>query len=116
MFVYCFGNKSGLDVTACDIAYYHSGEKLKKGLKDIEHAMEHMQKAQNNYKWYYFNDIEGPSFKCLTRLYQRLGINAILNVYISDCIRMYSFELYMHTLHEVERNACTTRYNNRNKN
>jgi hypothetical protein len=54
------GNKSGLDVTACDIAYYHSGQDLKnKGLKDIEHAMEHMQKAQNNYKWDYFNDIEG---------------------------------------------------------
>ncbi|MDQ0971457.1 hypothetical protein QFZ31_001335 [Neobacillus niacini] len=36
------------------------GEDLKnKGLQDIEHAMEHMQKAQNNYKWDYFNDIEG---------------------------------------------------------
>lgn len=54
------GNKSGLDVTACDIAYYHSGQDLKnKGLQDIEHAMEHMQKAQNNYKWDYFKDIEG---------------------------------------------------------
>lgn len=54
------GNKSGLDVTACDIAYYYSGEDLKnKGLHDIEHAMEHMQKAQNNYKWDYFKDIEG---------------------------------------------------------
>ncbi|WP_318508755.1 SAM-dependent methyltransferase [Bacillus sp. T3] len=53
------GNKLGLDVTACDIAYYHSGEDLKnKGLQDIEHAMEHMQKAQNNYKWDYFNDIQ----------------------------------------------------------
>ncbi|NRD80876.1 SAM-dependent methyltransferase [Bacillus sp. BRMEA1] len=53
------GNKSGLDVTACDIAYYHSGEDLKnKGLKDIEHTMEHMQKAQSNFKWDYFNDIE----------------------------------------------------------
>ncbi|MDF2903087.1 MAG: hypothetical protein K0S25_725 [Bacillus sp. (in: firmicutes)] len=53
-------NKSGLDITACDIAYYHSGEDLKnKGLQDIEHAMEHMQKAQNNYKWDYFKDIEG---------------------------------------------------------
>ena len=53
------GNKSGLDVTACDIAYYHSGEDLEnKGLQDIEHAMEHMQKVQNNYKWDYFNDIE----------------------------------------------------------
>jgi len=54
------GNKSDLDVTACDIAYYHSGEDLKnKGLQDIEHAMEHMEKAHNNYKWDYFKDIEG---------------------------------------------------------
>jgi ubiquinone/menaquinone biosynthesis C-methylase UbiE len=54
------GNKSGLDVTACDIAYYHLSEDLKnKGLQDIEHAMEHMQKAQNNYKWDYFKDIKG---------------------------------------------------------
>jgi hypothetical protein len=54
------GNRTGLDVTACDIAYYHSWEDLKnKGLKDIEHTMEHMQKAQNNYKWDYFNDVEG---------------------------------------------------------
>ncbi|MBT2698659.1 SAM-dependent methyltransferase [Bacillus sp. ISL-40] len=53
-------NKSGLDVTACDIAYYHSIEDLKnKGLQDIEHAMEHMQKAQGNYIWDYFKDIEG---------------------------------------------------------
>ena len=54
------GNKLGLDVTACDIAYYHSDEALEnKGLQDIEHAMEHMQKVQNNYKWDYFIDIEG---------------------------------------------------------
>ncbi|MFC4323092.1 SAM-dependent methyltransferase [Litchfieldia salsa] len=54
------GNKSGLDVTACDIAYDHAGEALKnKGLQDIEHAMKHMRKAQNNYKWDYFRDIEG---------------------------------------------------------
>ncbi|WP_409299048.1 SAM-dependent methyltransferase [Peribacillus sp. SCS-26] len=54
------GNKSGLDVTACDIAYYHSGEDLEnKGLQDIEHAMEQIQKARKNYKWDYFNDIEG---------------------------------------------------------
>jgi hypothetical protein len=54
------GNKLGLDVTACDIAYYHSGEDLKnKGLQDIEHAMEHMEKAKNNYIWKYFKDIDG---------------------------------------------------------
>ncbi|WP_078411091.1 class I SAM-dependent methyltransferase [Priestia abyssalis] len=53
------GNQLGLDVTACDIAYDHSGEDLKnKGLQDIEHAMEHMQKVQSNYVWDYFEDIE----------------------------------------------------------
>ena len=36
------------------------GEDLKnKGLQDIEHAMEHMEKAKNNYIWDYFKDIEG---------------------------------------------------------
>jgi hypothetical protein len=54
------GNISGLDVTACDIAYYHSGEDLKnKGVQDIELVIEHMEKAKNNYKWDYFNDLEG---------------------------------------------------------
>ena len=54
------GNKLGLNVTACDIAYHHSGENLKnKGLQDVEHAMEHMEKAKNNYLWGYFEDIEG---------------------------------------------------------
>ena len=54
------GNKVGLDVTACDIAYYHSVEKLEnKGLQDIDHAMEQMERAKNNYVWDYFKDIEG---------------------------------------------------------
>jgi hypothetical protein len=54
------GNKLGLDVTACDIAYQYSGEDLEnKGLQDIEHAMEHMEKAKNNYIWDYFKDIDG---------------------------------------------------------
>jgi hypothetical protein len=54
------GNKLGLDVTACDIAYYYSGEDLKnKGLQDIKHAMEHMEKAKSNYIWDYFKDVEG---------------------------------------------------------
>jgi hypothetical protein len=53
------GNKFGLDVTACDIAYYHSGEDLEnKGLQDIEHAMVHMEKAKRNYIWDYFKDVE----------------------------------------------------------
>lgn len=54
------GNQLGLDVTACDIAYVHSSEDLKnKGQMDIEHAMEHMERAKANYKWDYFNDIDG---------------------------------------------------------
>ncbi|MFD2706751.1 SAM-dependent methyltransferase [Salibacterium lacus] len=54
------GQKNGLDVTACDIAYDHAGEELEnKGLQDIEHAMEHMKKAKKNYIWDYFKDIDG---------------------------------------------------------
>ncbi|WP_409300550.1 SAM-dependent methyltransferase [Peribacillus sp. SCS-155] len=54
------GNKLGLGITACDIAYFHSGEDLKnKGLQDIEHTMERMENAKNNFEWDYFNDIEG---------------------------------------------------------
>jgi len=54
------GGKTGLNVTACDIAYDHSGEDLNhKGLHDIEHAMEHMKKAKSNYMWDYFEDVEG---------------------------------------------------------
>lgn len=53
------GNQSGLDVTACDIAYYHQGEDLKnKGLQDVEHAMEHMEKAKGNYVWDYYKNVE----------------------------------------------------------
>jgi hypothetical protein len=54
------GKKSGLNVTASDIAYYHSNKDLfDKGLQDIEHAMDHMQKAKTNYIWDYFKDVEG---------------------------------------------------------
>lgn len=53
------GSSLGLDITAGDIAYYHSGEDLKnKGLQDIEHAMQHMQQAKSNYIWNYFKNIE----------------------------------------------------------
>ncbi|MFC7064154.1 SAM-dependent methyltransferase [Halobacillus seohaensis] len=53
------GQKIGLDVTACDIAYDHSVKALKnKGLEDIDHAMEHMEKAKNNYIWDYFKGID----------------------------------------------------------
>ena len=53
-------NKLGLDVTACDIAYYYSGKDLKnKGLQDVEHAMHNMEKAKSNYIWDYFEDVKG---------------------------------------------------------
>ncbi|MBT2655860.1 SAM-dependent methyltransferase [Bacillus sp. ISL-18] len=54
------GNASGLNITAADIAYYHSNEDLfNKGIQDVEHAMEQMEIAKTNYIWDYFNDIEG---------------------------------------------------------
>ncbi|MEI5906648.1 SAM-dependent methyltransferase [Bacillus spongiae] len=53
------GNQLGIDITGCDIAYYHSGEELhNKGLQDIEHAMEHMEKVKSNYRWNYFKNVE----------------------------------------------------------
>ncbi|PFN76436.1 SAM-dependent methyltransferase [Bacillus sp. AFS076308] len=53
------GSKNGLNVTACDIAYYYSVDDLKnKGLQDIEHAMEQMEKSKRNYNWNYFKDVK----------------------------------------------------------
>ncbi|OAB44327.1 SAM-dependent methyltransferase [Paenibacillus glacialis] len=53
------GNQLGLDITACDIAYYHAGEDLEnKGLKDIVHTMEQLEKVKEKYKWDYFKDID----------------------------------------------------------
>jgi len=52
------GQQKGLDVTACDIAYYHSGEALaKKGEKDIEHAMKSVEKAKSQYVFEYFKEV-----------------------------------------------------------
>jgi hypothetical protein len=54
------GSNSGFDVTACDIAYYFSADDLKnKGLRDIEHTMENMEKAKGNFIWNYFKNVEG---------------------------------------------------------
>jgi len=53
------GSNNGLNVTASDIAYYYPGDNLKnKGLHDIEHAMEQMEKSKRNYIWNYFKDVE----------------------------------------------------------
>nr|WP_193603784.1 SAM-dependent methyltransferase [Niallia nealsonii] len=51
-------NSKGFNNTAADIAYDHSEDDLyHKGLKDIQHAVEQMKAAKNNYVWNYFDDI-----------------------------------------------------------
>lgn len=53
------GHTLGLDITACDIAYSHAVEDLhNKGLQDITHTMEHMEKAKKRFVWHYFEDVE----------------------------------------------------------
>ncbi|MDQ0193025.1 SAM-dependent methyltransferase [Paenibacillus wynnii] len=53
-------NTLGADVTAVDIAYYHTPAKLaQKGLQDIEHAMHQLDKVQDNFVWEYFKSIDG---------------------------------------------------------
>ncbi|UQZ73222.1 SAM-dependent methyltransferase [Niallia circulans] len=53
------GKQKGLEVTACDIAYYHPGELLaNKGRKDLEHAMESVEKAKEQYVFDYFKDVK----------------------------------------------------------
>jgi hypothetical protein len=50
--------QQGVDVTACDVAYYYSVEQLeKKGFQDIDHAVFHMEKTTDNYLWDYFKNI-----------------------------------------------------------
>lgn len=53
------GNTLGLDVTACDIAYYHSRKDLKqKGFQDLKHVMSNLKKVKGNYNWEYFKSVE----------------------------------------------------------
>nr|WP_239584130.1 hypothetical protein [Aquibacillus albus] len=59
------GNSLGLDVTACDIAYYHSGEDLRnKGLQDIEHALNRI---------FPLVDLEGKKYVHLNRIKSHLA-------------------------------------------
>lgn len=52
-------NKLGIQSISCDIAYYHNVDDLeRKGLEDIEHTMEHMKKAAENYVWDYFSSVD----------------------------------------------------------
>lgn len=51
--------QQGVDVTAADIAYFHAIDDLQaKGLQDIDHAMQGMQKASDNYDWKEFKSVE----------------------------------------------------------
>lgn len=62
-------NQFGVDVTACDLAYYHEAEDLRhKGIEDIEHAMEHVESVKGNYMWNYFKDIEALRLERLKAL------------------------------------------------
>jgi hypothetical protein len=52
-------NKLGIQSISCDVAYYHDVDDLeRKGLEDIEHTMEHMEKAAQNYVWEYFASVD----------------------------------------------------------
>ncbi|MET3207412.1 UNVERIFIED_CONTAM: hypothetical protein ABIC26_000346 [Paenibacillus sp. PvR008] len=56
------GTKASLDIMASDIAYDHKIDDLeRKGLLDIEHAMETMERAKDNYVWDYYGDVQGLS-------------------------------------------------------
>ncbi|BDG37230.1 SAM-dependent methyltransferase [Saccharococcus caldoxylosilyticus] len=54
-------NQLGMDVTACDMAYYLPIEQLEqKGLQDIETTMSNMERAdiQKNFLWDYFQSVD----------------------------------------------------------
>ncbi|MGG0188649.1 methyltransferase domain-containing protein [Bacillus rhizoplanae] len=52
-------NEKGGDVTACEIVYQFDQKDLyEKGLQDVTHTMEHMEKAKDNYIWNYFSSVE----------------------------------------------------------
>jgi hypothetical protein len=54
-------NQLGMNVTACDIAYYYSAEELEqKGLEDIETTMSNMENEdiQKNFLWDYFKSVD----------------------------------------------------------
>lgn len=56
------GSRLGLDITASDITYDHKPDDLeRKGLQDIRHAMETIERAKSNYVWDYYGDVEGLS-------------------------------------------------------
>ncbi|WP_323703493.1 hypothetical protein [Mammaliicoccus sp. Dog046] len=51
--------QKGIEVEACDIAYYFEQEALyEKGKDDVTHMVEKMKNAASNYQWNYFKDIE----------------------------------------------------------
>lgn len=51
--------ENGLDVEACDIAYYFNNVELyNKGKEDIKHMINKMEKSKSNYNWTFFNDTD----------------------------------------------------------
>ena len=51
-------NDRGIAATAADIAYRHPVDELeRKGLQDIEHAMQAMAASKRQYEWSYFSNI-----------------------------------------------------------
>lgn len=63
-------NQLGAEVTAADIAYFHDFEELqKKGIQDLDHAMNNMDRVQTNYVWDFFksvDDLKNHRFQALT--------------------------------------------------
>lgn len=54
------GGQQRLRITACDIAYDHGIDDLeRKGLQDIEHAMETMERAKELFLWDFYNNVQG---------------------------------------------------------
>lgn len=54
------GAVHGLNIMAADIAYYHQNQDLyEKGLEDIKHTVDSLEKVKDHYVWNYFQDISG---------------------------------------------------------
>ncbi|WP_252512189.1 class I SAM-dependent methyltransferase [Acinetobacter baumannii] len=52
-------SQHGIDSTSADIVYFFEHQDLKqKGLLDIEHTANEIQKVKNNYIWKFFKDVE----------------------------------------------------------
>ncbi|RIN26345.1 SAM-dependent methyltransferase [Staphylococcus succinus] len=58
------GRQKGLNIEACDIAYYFNRVDLyAKGKEDIQHTIEKMKNSEDNYNWNYFKNIEDLKYQ-----------------------------------------------------